>query len=395
MRNTVLKEMDKCSGCGLCETVCPAQAIKMEYDKSGFIYPVIQKEKCIDCGLCERKCVVKTVSVEYPRTCYAGVHLDEKIRAKSSSGGMFAALAEYTLEQGGVVFGAAVVPKGKIVTVKHIMIKNKEELKKLQGSKYVQSDLGLTFKQIRGDLKVGKEVLFVGTPCQVGGLKTYLRKDYDNLITADLVCHGVPSQQLLNDNIDHYRKKGVDLQEDSIRFRTKMSSQTQSFKIEYGWFFKKNQPYSDSPSKKAYYRDPYMFGFIQGLFFRGSCYKCPYAYAVRVGDFTLSDFWGLGKDARMELGKGVSAVFINTEKARVLFEVMKEEVAYEPREVQEAIVGNGQLQRPSSRHPQYDLFRRLYPRYGLAKAVDMCLRKDLVKIHLKGMIEGVRNLIKL
>lgn len=230
---------------------------------------------------------------------------------------------------------------------------------------------------------------------RLGGLKTYLRKDYDNLITADLVCHGVPSQQLLNDNIDHYRKKGVDLQEDSIRFRTKMSSQTQSFKIEYGWFFLKNQPYSDSPSKKAYYRDPYMFGFIQGLFFRGSCYKCPYAYAVRVGDFTLSDFWGLGKDARMELGKGVSAVFINTEKARVLFEVMKEEVAYEPREVQEAIVGNGQLQRPSSRHPQYDLFRRLYPRYGLAKAVDMCLRKDLVKIHLKGMIEGVRNLIKL
>ena len=125
MRNTVLKEMDKCSGCGLCETVCPAQAIKMEYDKSGFIYPVIQKEKCIDCGLCERKCVVKTVSVEYPRTCYAGVHLDEKIRAKSSSGGMFAALAEYTLEQGGVVFGAAVVPKGKIATVyKGNIIKN-------------------------------------------------------------------------------------------------------------------------------------------------------------------------------------------------------------------------------------------------------------------------------
>lgn len=117
------------------------------------------------------------------------------------------------------------------------------------------------------------------------------------------------------------------------------------------------QPNLGSPSKKAYYRDPYMFGFIQGLFFRTSCYKCPYAYADRVGDFTLSDFWGLGKDARMELGKGVSAVFINTEKARDLFEAMKEEVAYEPREVQEAIVGNGQLQRLSFRHPQYDLYR--------------------------------------
>lgn len=391
MREICPKEL--CVGCLSCVNSCTHQAIEFEKDVCGFRYPIIDQEKCVDCGLCGFVCPVNHPPEKYfPKECYAVTVKSERELFSCASGGAATAIARHVLNTGGVVYGCSGMD---IRHVRHVRISRMEELDLLKGSKYVQSDLGLTFKQIRGDLKVGKEVLFVGTPCQVGGLKTYLRKDYDNLITADLVCHGVPSQQLLNDNIDHYRKKGVDLQEDSIRFRTKMSSQTQSFKIEYGWFFLKNQPYSGSPSKKAYYRDPYMFGFIQGLFFRASCYKCPYAYAVRVGDFTLSDFWGLGKDARMELGKGVSAVFINTEKARALFEVMKEEVAYEPREVQEAIVGNGQLQRPSSRHPQYDLFRRLYPRYGLAKAVDMCLRKDLVKIHLKGMIEGVRNLIKL
>lgn len=217
MRNTVLKEMDKCSGCGLCETVCPAQAIKMEYDKSGFIYPVIQKEKCIDCGLCERKCVVKTVSVEYPRTCYAGVHLDEKIRAKSSSGGMFAALAEYTLEQGGVVFGAAVVPKGKIVTVKHIMIKNKEELKKLQGSKYVQSDIRECYTNVKQQLAEGKKVLFSGTPCQVAAMKNYLGKEYDDLLLVDLVCHGTPSILHWEKSIEEKLQKGEKVSAVSFR----------------------------------------------------------------------------------------------------------------------------------------------------------------------------------
>lgn len=361
MRNTVLKEMDKCSGCGLCETVCPAQAIKMEYDKSGFIYPVIQKEKCIDCGLCERKCVVKTVSVEYPRTCYAGVHLDEKIRAKSSSGGMFAALAEYTLEQGGVVFGAAVVPKGKIVTVKHIMIKNKEELKKLQGSKYVQSDIRECYINVKQQLAEGKKVLFSGTPCQVAAMKNYLGKEYDDLLLVDLVCHGTPSILHWEKSIEEKLQKDEKVSAVSFRGKEGYMQGEIEFKTEADRIRKENYSFRN---------DSYYSMFLNADSYREGCYQCQYARPERDGDITIGDFWGfekaydraqIEKDAKISLEEGNSLIAVNTEKGLSICNKLNgEKMWLYAADYEEAVKYNPQLSQPSKKGKNRALFLTLY-----------------------------------
>ena len=361
MRNTVLKEMDKCSGCGLCETVCPAQAIKMEYDKSGFIYPVIQKEKCIDCGLCERKCVVKTVSVEYPRTCYAGVHLDEKIRAKSSSGGMFAALAEYTLEQGGVVFGAAVVPKGKIVTVKHIMIKNKEELKKLQGSKYVQSDIRECYTNVKQQLAEGKKVLFSGTPCQVAAMKNYLGKEYDDLLLVDLVCHGTPSILHWDKSIEEKLQNDEKVSAVSFRGKEGYMQGEIEFKTEADRIRKENYSFRN---------DSYYSMFLNADSYREGCYQCQYARPERDGDITIGDFWGfekaydraqIEKDAKISLEEGNSLIAVNTEKGLSICNKLNgEKMWLYAADYEEAVKYNPQLSQPSKKGKNRALFLTLY-----------------------------------
>lgn len=361
MRNTVLKEMDKCSGCGLCETVCPAQAIKMEYDKSGFIYPVIQKEKCIDCGLCERKCVVKTVSVEYPRTCYAGVHLDEKIRAKSSSGGMFAALAEYTLEQGGVVFGAAVVPKGKIVTVKHIMIKNKEELKKLQGSKYVQSDIRECYTNVKQQLAEGKKVLFSGTPCQVAAMKNYLGKEYDDLLLVDLICHGTPSTLHWEKSLEEKIQKDEKVSAVSFRGKEGYMQGEIEFKTEADRTRKENYSFRN---------DSYYSMFLNADSYREGCYQCQYARPERDGDITIGDFWGfekaydraqIEKDAKISLEEGNSLIAVNTEKGLSICNKLNgEKMWLYAADYEEAVKYNPQLSQSSKKGKNRTTFLTLY-----------------------------------
>lgn len=361
MRNTVLKEMDKCSGCGLCETVCPVQAIKMEYDKSGFVYPVIQKEKCIDCGLCERKCVVKTVSVEYPRTCYAGVHLDKKIRAKSSSGGMFAAIAEYTLEQGGVVFGAAVVPKGKIVTVKHIMVKNKGELKKLQGSKYVQSDARECYTNVKRQLEEGKKVLFSGTPCQVAAVKNYLGKEYDGLLLVDLICHGTPSTLHWEKSIEEKIQKGEKVSAVSFRGQEGYMLGQIEFKTKDDRIRKE---------KYSFRNDPYYSMFLNADSYREGCYQCRYARPERVGDITIGDFWGfekvydraqIEKNAKISLEEGNSLIAVNTEKGLSICNKLNgEKMWFYAADYEEAVKYNPQLSQPSKKGKNRVAFLTLY-----------------------------------
>ena len=196
----------ECCACTACEQACPVNAISFTKDEEGFLYPAINKDKCIDCGLCERVCPVEHPNYSNTETpeVYAAMVKEVEQRKKSSSGGMFYAIASWILNQGGKVYGATMDEKHQ---VKHISVDNLEDLDLLRGSKYVQSDLQQVFADIKKELKAGRWCYFVGTGCQVAGLKSFLRKDYDTLLTSDLVCHGVPSQWLFDQHIKYLEEK--------------------------------------------------------------------------------------------------------------------------------------------------------------------------------------------
>ena len=203
-----ISDKANCCGCSACYSACPKQCISMVEDEEGFRYPIIDKSKCIDCGLCEKVCPVLNVSnPNKPASIFAFSNKSEDIRLKSSSGGAFSLLAELVLSQGGVVFGAAYDNNWEVA---HTYIERIEDLDMLRRSKYVQSRIGDTYKQAKNFLKEGRKVLFTGTPCQISGLRHYLRKDYENLITMDFVCHSAPSPKVWRKFLrEQYARKGV------------------------------------------------------------------------------------------------------------------------------------------------------------------------------------------
>lgn len=382
---------NKCTGCAACFNICGKSAIKMTEDDCGFIHPLIESNLCIDCGLCAKVCPVNTkVALRYPLNCYAATVKNDKELRSVASGGMATELSRYVIDRGGVVYGCS----GKNIRyVHHIRVDKIEDIEFLKGSKYVQSFIGGIYKDVKKDLQEGRLVLFVGTPCQVAGLLGFLQhKDYSNLITADLVCHGVPSQKMLNDNISLYCDKKEKI---SICFRHKeqiSSKYDVLYKIIYGWFYKTCS--MNVLRKVEFYKDPYMFGFLAPLTLRSSCYICRYANISRCGDFTFGDFWGLGKDAGFVNGKGVSLVLINTIKAITLWSEVSKRSIYVQRDIVEAQKGNGQLQVPSRMHKNYEIFVSLYPKLGFRSAVYSSLRKDLYKIRYNIFKSFIKQLIK-
>ena len=380
--------VDKCTGCSACYNACSHQAIKMREDKLGHLFPIVDSDKCVRCMLCKSSCPVNNKPIlVYPAKCYAVALLDKNDLRKSASGGAATAMMREVLRNEGVVYGCT---GENIFNVHHIRIDNVADVEKLRGSKYVQSSIGYIYKMVKTDLQNHREVLFTGTPCQIAGLRAYLRKDYPNLTTVDLVCHGVPPQKMLTENIRSYTSEtdGSKLQ---VSFRRKISpskAKLNSARIEYGWFCK-NQPYSCV--SKRFYNDSYMLGFLQCLTFRESCYTCRYATSARCSDITLADFWGLGNDAGFENGKGVSLCLINSDKGQTLIERITPYTKVAERDVVEAVIGNGQLQRPSCKNHAHNMFRGLYPIYGLNIAIHKSLKR--VRFRLK-VLEPIKQNIK-
>lgn len=287
--------------------------------KDGFVIPEIDREKCVECGACIKAChrLNPTFEFQKPKHTYACWTKNIADRERSSSGGAFSVIAKRIICQGGIVYGASMCDN---LQVKHIGIERNEDIVRLQGSKYLQSYLGDTYKNVRNELKTGRKVLFTGTPCQVAGLLTFLHKSYDNLYTCDVVCHGVPSQKAFDAYIEKIGLKG--------------KCKDFSFRFTKGWGFQLSrqliaptgrgfQSKIISP-KNAYY----LRAFTKGLMFSEACYSCAYARPERVSDISLADYWGLGmmKPFNHPTHKGISCLLVNRSKTRLLKPGMRQMV---------------------------------------------------------------------
>lgn len=324
-----IEDKSKCCGCYACFNICPKQAIEMKEDEKGFKYPTIHKEKCINCGLCEKVCPIinKTKTENMPKA-YACYNKNEKIRLESSSGGIFTLIAEYILDNNGIIYGAAFNDNWD---VEHIRIDNKDDLSKLRTSKYVQSNINNTYKLAKKDLDDGRKVLFTGTPCQVNGLYSFLNKEYSNLYTQDIICHGVPSPKVWKKYLD-FRKKKDSASPMRINFRQK----------DEGWnLYALLLQYNNNAYKTNHNDDLFMQAFLRDACLRDSCYDCSFKEKNRKTDITLADFWGINNVVpEINDDKGTSLVIVNTEKGQDLINNIKDNMVYKEVDFEQSIQYN-------------------------------------------------------
>lgn len=371
-----------CCGCHACVQRCPKHCITMREDEEGFLYPFVDSSLCIDCGLCEKVCPVFNLGEERkPLKVYAAKNIDDEIRMSSSSGGVFTVLAERVLDENGVVFGARFDESWNVV---HDYVENRKDLAAFRGSKYVQSRIGDCFQKVESFLKNDRKVLFSGTPCQIAGLRLFLRKEYDNLLTVDLVCHGVPSPKIWrayleetiarecgkNTVFSHSNVERISLVKD-ISFRDKRLgwkkfsfSLTLSTPVGSG---EKNSVFlSDVLTKNTFLQ-----GFLHDLYLRPSCHACPVKCFKSGSDLTIADYWGIDcyyKDFDDDRGTGL--VLVNTSKGEEFYSKLSIddfETSY-----LEALNGN-----PSMEHsavvPKYrDEFWKLFYKDGIAAIEIVC-----------------------
>lgn len=326
----MIKIIDKeqCCGCSACLHICPKNSIIFKEDKEGFLYPHVNMETCIDCGLCEKVCPVLNQNEErIPEKVYAAKHEDDEIRMKSSSGGIFTLLADQILDEGGVVFGARFNDKWEVI---HDYTETKEGLAPFRGSKYVQSNIGNSYKQVEEFLKTGREVMFTGTPCQVAGLKKFLRKDYENLFTVDFVCHGVPSPMVWRKYLEEEIARQGDIGKNTVLTFPKVSPVVTGVNFRNkltGWkkysfvlnFSKASAEGEQNTVLSSLFTDnAYMNAFLANLSLRPSCYACPAKAGKSGSDITIGDFWGIENvTPNIDDDKGVSLLILNNRKYKL------------------------------------------------------------------------------
>jgi len=303
----MITDFKNCTGCRACEQKCGKNAIVMQNNSEGFLYPSINESLCNKCGFCEKICPMFRDDLQNDvLDVFAAKSLNKEQMLKSASGGIFPVLAENFLEQNGVVFGCAYDENW---VAKHIAIENSGELHKLQSSKYVQSDTLNTYAQAKDFLEQNRRVLYSGTPCQIAGLKAFLGKDYENLVTVDLICHGVPSPELFAKYIEWLGKK----------MKGKIIELNCRSKELGGW------GYDFKTKTKTKYTnlhlDPYFSAIFRNETLRECCYSCKYACGRRVGDITIGDYWGIKRiHPEFYSNCGISAILVNTLNGRNLWE---------------------------------------------------------------------------
>jgi len=307
-----IADKHECCGCGACMQICPKGCISLVADREGFDYPIVDHDTCIDCGLCENVCpVIHRGNPSEPLHTYAAINPDQSIRMQSSSGGIFAILAEKTIADGGVVFGARFADGW---SVEHAKAETNEDLAAFRGSKYVQSRIGLTFNKAKTYLISGRKVLFSGTPCQISGLLRYLQRPYENLLTIDVVCHGVPSPMVWYKYLAEDVAPVKDIR--AISFRNKDNGWN-----DYNITITLTNGLDNTTIANPFRRDHYMQAFLSNLSLRPSCYSCPAKNMSSGSDITLGDFWGIDHiHPQIDDNNGISLMMVNTAHGQEIIE---------------------------------------------------------------------------
>lgn len=366
---TLFKNKKDCCACGACLNICPKQAIKMQEDENGFLYPIINNDKCIKCGLCIKTCALQNSKLtNTPLKTYAAQSNNTDLK-KSASGGIFASLALNILKVGGVIYGAVLENVNGKLICRHIAVNNVTDLEKLQGSKYIQSNIGNIYQEVKKNLLENKTILFSGTPCQVDGLRAYLDKKYENLYCIDIICHGVPSNKMFQDYIETLEKKYNDKIVD-FKFRDK----TKGWGLTAKGYTAKGYTAIIPANVSSFY-----YYFLKSYIYRDSCYSCKYACKNRCGDITIGDYWGienahpevLRNKTELDYKSGTSCLIINTEQGNKLIEKYRDNLRLIESDFEKAAKENGQL--------------------NIASACNVEKRNKLLNLYRKNGYESVEN----
>lgn len=368
---TLYREKENCCGCGACLNICPKSAISLKADEYGFLYPSINADICISCGKCIEFCSYQFQKNErLPISTYAAMAKNDGILEKSASGGFFAALATEILINKGIVFGCALEQRESGLCPEHIKIENIDELEKIQGSKYVQSKITNIYNVVKNEVKTGRMVLFSGTPCQIAALYSVLgSREWKNLLTIDIICHGVPSVSFFQGYINELEKER---RQKIVRF---------SFRDkEDGWGLQASAEVITAKGRvkkvmipvqlSSYYRL-----FLESATYRESCYSCKYAGQQRVGDITIGDYWGIKEEhpeylvtngGTMDEDKGISCVLVNSVHGKQMLEKMMSAVEVMPSTFLKVAKHNAQLNKPSPKSDNRDIVLEIYKTKGYA-----------------------------
>lgn len=378
------EKKESCCGCGACANLCPQKAITMKMDEYGFMYPEIDNSKCVKCGLCKFKCSyqAKNKKMNEPQEVYASFCKNNETLKKSASGGIFASIAYDFIKNGGIVYGCGIDYDSKKLITHHKRIDKVNEIVDLQGSKYVQSEMGNVYWKIKDDLLKGKKVLFSGTPCQVNAVKSYLDnvKEKDNLYTIDIICHGVPSERFFQDYLANFEKK-LDGKIIDIKFRDKTE----------GWGLKGKITYLSNKNNKK--KEKIIFShlssyyklFLNSTIYRENCYTCKYACKGRCGDITIGDYWGIEKQhpeylvvngGKIEPKNGISCILVNTKNGDILLADYSNELEKLKSTFDKVELFNAQLKSPSEKNKNRKFVLNLYKNGGY-KEVEKWFQKEL------------------
>lgn len=370
MHNLIHLPWEECTGCFACKNVCPVGAITLPEDEDGYIHASINHSKCIECHLCEKTCPVYVkCPKEDPVAIFAAEVIESEERNKSASGGLASLITDCFIKfDRGVVYGCS---ERNYKTVEHIRISEIEDGPLLRNSKYVQSNIGDIFKSVQEDLRNRLPVLFIGTPCQVAGLLNFLKRPYENLITIDLVCHGVPPMKMLREQIENDPKLKDYISSDlHVEFRWKEFPKD-LIRIRFGMRYSIQRGEEKQIVKTENdIVNPYMRCFQTGISLRDSCYDCKYTTKGRVSDITLADFWGLGTDipSKMDAREGISLLLVNSRKGADILTKIRSRVNLEEHTFEEASMKNRCLTHPFACPPKRSEFLKIFKENGLEKA---------------------------